>query len=100
MRRRRLIGVYRGLLKSIEMPWLHCEIEVRGGESGRHDANRIGSLTVHDQNLSDQVRQHNRHKPTSLGAQQTTSTLRWIVLTPHSRCAKRAETIICYKIPQ
>ena len=36
MRRRRLIGVYRGLLKSIEMPWLQCGIEVRGGESGRH----------------------------------------------------------------
>ena len=28
--------MYRGLLKSIELPWLHCGIEVRGGESGRH----------------------------------------------------------------
>src|SRR5215213_7077280 len=100
MRRRRLIGVYRGLLKSIEVPWLQCSVEVRGGESGRHNANRIGSLTVHNQNLSDRVRQHNRHKPTSGGAQQTTSTQRWIVLTLHGCCAKRAETIICYNLPQ
>jgi hypothetical protein len=25
--------MYRGLLKSIEVPWLQCEIKVRGGET-------------------------------------------------------------------
>ena len=28
--------MYRGLLKSIVLPWLQCGIEVRGGESDRH----------------------------------------------------------------
>src|SRR3954462_14477567 len=75
MRRRRLIGVYRGLLKSIEVPWLQCGIEVRGGETGRRNTpqNGIGRLSVHTQNLTDRLGQYNRHKPTSFRAQRQLS---------------------------
>jgi len=47
--------VYRGLLKSIEGPWLQCKIEVRGGEIGRHNENGIKRPSVHTQNLSDRL---------------------------------------------
>ena len=47
---------------SIEVPWLQWD-QVRGGESGRHNANRIGRLSVHNQNLSDRVGLHNDISP-------------------------------------
>src|SRR4029079_18863107 len=97
MRRRRLIGVYRGLLKSIEVPWLHLRFQGPRRRNGRHatllesDAN-----PVHTQNLSERLRQYNRHKPTSFGAQPTTfvaAKRQWLALTLPDRCAKRAESL-------
>src|SRR4026208_484600 len=102
MRRRRLIGVYRGLLKSIEMPWLHLSFQGPRRRNGRHsillesDAN-----PVHTQNLSDRSGQYNRHKPTSFDAQPTTFVAvkrRWIDLTLPACCVTRAESLASRKV--
>src|SRR6476469_1031770 len=61
MRRRRLIGVYRGLLMSIWMPWLRFDVmsaaAARGGATKSLNMRR-----VHMAKLADHAAQHNRVK--------------------------------------
>ena len=92
MRRRRLIGVYRGLLKSIEMPWLQCGIEVRGGESGRHQDTESNAYPFTPKTY-----------PNDLLSTIDISRLlfvrngkflrQWIALTTPNCCAKRAKSL-------
>src|SRR6476661_4374809 len=62
MRRRRLIGVYRGLLMSIWMPWLRFDFDVRGGGAWRRDKKSLNMRRVHMGKLADRAAQHNRVK--------------------------------------
>src|SRR5215468_4358703 len=59
MRRRRLIGVYRGLLMSIWMPWLRFRGDVRGDGAWRLNGN-VNMRRVHTGKLADRAVQHNR----------------------------------------
>jgi hypothetical protein len=92
MRRRRLIGVYRGLLKSIEVPWLQCGVEVRGGETTGNDELESNAypFTLKTYPI-DQVSTIDISRLLLVCNGQVAD--RWIALTPIACCAKRAESI-------
>src|ERR1043165_2046629 len=91
MRRRRLIGVYRGLRKSM-MPGLQLMIEVRGGGTGRL-ANRNGAAGLSTpRKLAERGAEHNRHsRPVRVSQRQLSSRKTDCLDAPVSICkaAKR-----------
>src|SRR6185436_2458154 len=88
MRRRRLIGVYRGLLMAIWMPWLRFDFDVRGGGAWRRDKKSLNMRRVHTGKLADHAAQHNRVKVVLLCAPQPGESLqRSVALTLAGRYA-------------
>jgi hypothetical protein len=94
MRRRRLIGVYRGLLKSIEVPWLQCGIKVRGGETGTI-WNQLASPFTPKTYPIDQTGTIDISRLVDACNGQLLR--RWIALTPLDCCAKRAEFVALHR---
>ena len=84
--------MYRGLLKSIELPWLQCGIEVRGGETKGTNEMESNACPFTPKTY-----------PIELGstidisrllfARNGQVLLRWMSLTTVACCVKRAESI-------
>jgi hypothetical protein len=86
--------VYRGLLKSIEVPWLQCGIEVRGGETKGSTKWNHKRLFAHTKTYPiDQISTIDISRLLSTRNGQVAR--RWIALTPWNCCAKRAESLAC-----
>jgi hypothetical protein len=86
--------VYRGLLKSIEVPWLQCTIEIRGDETKGNDEMESSAYPFTPKTYPiDQVSTIDISR--LLFARNGQDGRPQIALTPRTRCAKRTETIAC-----
>src|ERR1700734_2584505 len=91
MRRRRLIGVYRGFVKSMGMPWLHFRT------SRSAAATRAGNLLRATQfsgpsaprKLTEGDAEYNRHRPARPLPQRQCAPPNAVALTGHPRYARR-----------
>ena len=80
------------MLKSIEMPWLQCGIEVRGGETKGNDEMESNAYPFTPKTYPNDV-VSTIDISRLLFARNGKFLRPWIALTPPTCCAKRAKSI-------